>query len=300
MQKLITGSPFILKFAKKDLKKIVIFLITLFLTVQIQAQESKQLVILHNNDTHSRIEPLPENDPKYPNQGGIVRQNAYVEEVRREKKNVLLFHCGDFVQGTPYFNLFKGQVEIACMNFMKYDAVCLGNHEFDYGLDNLAKMIKAAKFPIVATNLDFTGTVLENLTSKYLILHRNNLKIGVIGLTVSPEGLIALSNYEGMKYLDPIQSANETAGYLKKKENCDLVVCLSHLGYFPKEDDMGDITLAKESHDIDIILGGHTHTFLRFADYRLNQEGKQVVINQTGDRGIYMGRLDILLNKENK
>ncbi|MDR0682330.1 MAG: metallophosphoesterase [Dysgonamonadaceae bacterium] len=297
MQKLTTGSPFILECIKKKSKKIVIFLITLFLTVQIQAQESKQLVILHNNDTHSRIEPLPENDPKYPNHGGIIRQNACVEEIRSENKNVLLFHCGDFVQGTPYFNLFKGQAEIACMNFMKYDAACLGNHEFDYGLDNLAEMIKVAKFPLIATNLDFTETVLEGLTRKYLILHRDNLKIGVIGLTVSPEGLVALSNYEGMKYMDPIRSANETAGYLKNEENCDLVICLSHLGYFPKEDNIGDITLAKESHDVDIILGGHTHTFLRFADSRLNRDGEQVVINQTGDRGIYMGRLDVLLKK---
>jgi 5'-nucleotidase len=300
MQILTTGLPFILKFVKKDFKKMVISLLILFLTVQIQAQESKQLVILHNNDTHSRIEPLPEKDPNYPNHGGIVRQNACVEEVRRENKNVLLFHCGDFVQGTPYFNLFKGQAEIACMNFMKYDAACLGNHEFDYGLDNLAEMIKAATFPLIATNLDFTGTVLEGLTRKYLILHRDNLKIGVIGLTVSPEGLVPLSNYEGMKYLDPIRAANETAGYLKEEENCDLVVCLSHLGYFPKEDNIGDITLAKESHDIDIILGGHTHTFLIFADSRLNSDGEQVVINQTGDRGIFMGRLDALLKKENK
>jgi 5'-nucleotidase len=298
MQTSTTGLQFIRKFTGKDLKKTVILLITLFLTVQIQAQETKRLVILHNNDTHSRIDPLADNDPVYPDKGGIIRQNACVEEVRRENKNVFLFHCGDFVQGTPYFNLFKGQVEIACMNFMKYDAVCLGNHEFDYGLDNLAERIKAAEFPIVATNLDFTGTALEGLTQKYLVFRQDGLKIGIIGLTVSPEGLVARSNYEGMKYLNPIQSANETADFLKEKEKCDLVVCLSHLGYFPKEDETGDITLAKESSNIDIILGGHTHTFLRFADSRLNRKGEQVVINQAGDRGIYMGRLDVLLKQE--
>lgn len=253
------------------------------------------MVILHNNDTHSRIEPLPEKDSVYPGKGGIVRQNACVEEVRRENENVLLFHCGDFVQGTPYFNLFKGQVEIACMNFMKYDAACLGNHEFDYGLDNLAEMIQAAEFPVVATNLDFTGTAMEGLTHKYLVLRQNGLKIGVIGLTVSPQDLIALPNYEGMAYLDPVRSANEAAAFLKAEENCDLVVCLSHLGYFPAENETGDITLAKESSDIDLILGGHTHTFLDVADSQLNRKGEKVIINQVGDRGIYMGRLDILL-----
>jgi 5'-nucleotidase len=297
MQKRTTGLQYIHKSLQKELKRTVLFLIALFLSIQIQAQEAKQLVLLHNNDTHSRIEPVPEKDPKYPGKGGIIRQNAYVEEVRRENKNVLLFHCGDFVQGTPYFNLFKGQIEIACMNFMKYDAACLGNHEFDYGLDNLADMIKAAEFPVVATNLDFTGTALEGLTQKQLILEKDGLKIGVIGLTVSPDGLVALSNYEGMKYLDPIQSANETATYLKEKENCDLVVCLSHLGYFPAENQTGDITLAKESVNIDIILGGHTHTFLRFADTRLNRKGEKVVINQVGDRGIYMGRLDVVMER---
>jgi 5'-nucleotidase len=255
-------------------------------------------VILHHNDTHSRIEPLPESDPKYPGKGGVVRQEAYISEVRQGNDPVLLFHSGDFVQGTPYFNLFKGQAEIACMNLMKYDAVCLGNHEFDYGLETLAAIIRAAAFPFITTNLDFTGTALEGLTQKYLVLSRKGLKIGVIGIMVSPEGLIAQSNYKGMKYLDPVQTANETAAYLKEKENCDLVVCLSHLGYFPAEDEMGDITLAKESRNIDIILGGHSHTFLRFADWRLNENEEKVIINQTGDRGIYMGRLDVVMEKE--
>jgi 5'-nucleotidase len=270
----------------------------LFVSIHLQAQETKNLVILHNNDTHSRIEPLPANTPNYANMGGVVRQDAYVEEVRKENKNVLLFHSGDFVQGTPYFNLFKGQAEIACMNLMKYDAICLGNHEFDNGLDNLADMIKAAEFPVVTTNLDFTGTPLEGLTQKYVILHRDGLKIGVIGLTVSPAGLVATANYKGMTYLDPIQTANKTAAYLKAEEGCDLVVCLSHLGYFAAEEPVGDITLAKESRNIDLILGGHTHTFLRFADERLNQDGTIIVIDQVGDRGIYMGRLDIVM--ENK
>ena len=264
---------------------------------QLHAQETKNIVILHNNDVHSRIEPMPESHPNYPNLGGVVRQQAYVEDVRKENKNVLLFSCGDFVQGTPYFNLFGGQVEIACMNFMKYDAACLGNHEFDNGLDSLAKIIRSAHFPVISTNLDFTGTAIEGLTKKYVILERDGIKIGVIGLTINPKGLVTPANYQGVNYLDPIQTANETAAFLKEKD-CDLVVCLSHLGYYPSEDRVGDITLAKESRNIDVILGGHTHTFLVKADSRLNLDEKEVLINQVGDRGIYMGRWDILMEKE--
>ncbi|MDR2804957.1 MAG: metallophosphatase [Dysgonamonadaceae bacterium] len=278
MQRLITGLLFVL-------------------SLSLHAQETKKLVILFNNDTHSRIEPLPDNAPSYAGRGGMVRQQACVEEVRRENQYVLLFHSGDFVQGTPYFNFFKGQGEISCMNLMKYDAACLGNHEFDNGLDNLAEMVRAAEFPIVATNLDFTGTPLEGLTHKYIILQRGGVKIGVIGLTVSPEGLVAKYNYGKMVWLDPVRTANETAALLKQQEGCDLVVCLSHLGYNANGEGLGDITLAQESENIDIILGGHSHTFLRFADRRPNKTGQEAVIDQVGDRGIFMGRMDVAMEK---
>jgi len=217
--------------------------------------------------------------------------------VRKESKNVFVFHSGDLVQGTPYFNLFGGEVEIAVANLMKMDASCLGNHEFDNGLDFLAKMIRRAKFPFITTNFDFTGTRLEGLTKKYLILKRGGLKVGIIGLTINPEGLVAKKNYEGVKYLDPIESANQTAAFLKKEKKCDLVICLSHLGYYPAEDRVGDITLAKKSRNIDIILGGHTHTFLRQPDRRTNLDGKEVVIQQTGAYGINVGRVDVELEK---
>jgi len=267
------------------------------ISISLCAQEAKNLVILHNNDTHSRIDPLPDSASSHADKGGIVRQNAYVEEVRHENSNVLLFSSGDFVQGTPYFNVFKGEVEIACMNFMKYDAVCLGNHEFDNGMTNLAKMIRSARFPVVATNLDFTGTLLEGLTHPYIIIKRNGMKIGVIGVTVSLEGLVPEYNYQGVSYLDPVQTANKTAALLKNREDCDLVICLSHLGYNSGGKGADDITLAAESEDIDIILGGHSHTLLHFADRRLNKNGVEVIINQVGDRGIYLGRLDIVMEK---
>ena len=269
----------------------------LIFSIQVYAQDSKNLIILHLNDTHSRIEPIASSDYKNPNTGGVVRLDAYVEEIRKENDAVLLLHCGDIVQGTPYFNMFKGQAEIELMNFTRYDAACLGNHEFDYGLETLKEIVETAQFPFITTNYDFSETILAGLTKEYIVFEKKGLKVGVIGLGINPEGLVTSVNYEGMKYFDPIESANETATYLKEQEDCDLIVCLSHLGYYQDEERMGDITLAKESRNIDIILGGHTHTFFNEPVYVTNLDGKKVVINQTGEKGINIGRLDITLNE---
>ncbi|GHV31317.1 metallophosphatase [Bacteroidia bacterium] len=274
-------------------------ILLLALSLSIQAQE-KSLVVLHINDTHSRIETFPENQSTYSNRGGMVRLDNYVEQVRKETKNVLLFHCGDLVQGTPYFNWYKGGAEIAVANLMKTDAACLGNHEFDNGLEFLAKMIKQAKFPFIATNLDFSGTPMGGLTKKYHIIKRNGIKIGIIGLTVNPEGLISKSNSVGVKYLDPVESTNATAAFLKEKEKCDLIICLSHLGYYANEEHVGDITIAQKSRYIDIILGGHTHTFMSEPDKESNADGREVIINQTGAYGVYFGRLNIIMEEKRK
>ncbi len=272
--------------------------IVLFLSVNVAvdvcAQNEKQLIILHVNDTHSRIEPMPENDSRNPNQGGMGRNQAYIQSVRNENPDVLAFHAGDFVQGTPYFNMFKGEVEVALMNQTKFDAACIGNHEFDYGFPIMEKMFKQAKFPIIATNYDFSETPLKGLTKEYLIIKRNGLKIGVIGIGINPEGLVAKSNYEGMKFLSPIETANKMAVFLKKQKKCDLVICLSHLGYNP------DVQFAKATSNIDIIIGAHTHTFMTNPYRTENSEGKTVIINQMGKSGIYVGRLDITLSEKGK
>ena len=275
--------------------KLLLFL--LVIPFLLAAQE-KSAVILHFNDTHSRIEPMPLNDTRNPDKGGVVRQGTYVRDIRKEAKTVFLFHSGDMVQGTPYFTLFGGEAEMAVANRMKTDAACLGNHEFDNGLDFLAQMICRADFPFITTNLDFSGTSVKGLTKKYHILKRNGLKVGIIGLTINPEGLVAKKNYEGMKYLDPIETANQTAAFLKKEKKCDLVICLSHLGYYPEGDNYWcDINLAKDSRNIDIILGGHSHLFFQQPDRRSNLEGKEVIIHHAGAYGINIGRLDIVLDK---
>ena len=251
----------------------------------------KSIVILHTNDTHSRIEPIPESDRIAGNKGGVVRRMNYIEQVRKENKNVLLFDAGDFLQGTPYFNLFKGEVETEAMNMMRYDAVTLGNHEFDYGLEALEKVVRRAKFPIISSNYDFSGTPLNNLIKPYLIFKKDGVKIGVIGINIQPRGLIASGNYDGMKFLQPERVANELALKLKTTDRCDMVICLSHLGY------TADKRLVEQTRNIDIIIGGHSHTNMKTLDMLKNIDNKDVMVFQTAGRGIYVGRIDVELEK---
>lgn len=251
----------------------------------------KSIVILHTNDTHSRIEPIPESDRIAGNKGGVVRRMNYIEQVRKENKNVLLFDAGDFLQGTPYFNLFKGEVETEAMNMMRYDAVTLGNHEFDYGLEALEKVVRRAKFPIISSNYDFSGTPLNNLIKPYLIFKKDGVKIGVIAINIQPKGLIASGNYDGMKFLQPERVANELALKLKTTDRCDMVICLSHLGY------TADKRLVEQTRNIDIIIGGHSHNNMKTPDMLKNIDNKDVMVFQTAGRGIYVGRIDVELEK---
>ncbi|KAF5029984.1 Trifunctional nucleotide phosphoesterase protein YfkN [anaerobic digester metagenome] len=251
----------------------------------------KNIVILHTNDTHSRIEPVPESDRIAGNKGGVARRMNYIEQVRNENKNVLLFDAGDFLQGTPYFNLFKGEVETEAMNLMHYDAVTLGNHEFDYGMEILEKVVHRAKFPIISSNYDFSGTPLNNFIKPYLILKKDGVKIGVIAINIQPKGLIASGNYNGMKFLQPERVANELALKLKTIDRCDMVICLSHLGY------TADKRLVEQTRNIDIIIGGHSHTNMKTPDLLKNIDNKDVMVFQTAGRGIYVGRIDVELEK---
>lgn len=267
------------------------FIICLLLTISCNAYSQKNLVILHTNDTHSRIEPLPGTDKTSPGKSGVVRRAKLIDQIRKENKNVLLFDAGDFLQGTPYFNLFKGEVEVKAMNLMGYDAATLGNHEFDYGLEILEKVVREANFPIVSSNYDFSQTALKNLIKPFIILKKDGVRIGVIGINIQPRGLIAAGNYEGMKFLDPVKTANEMAELLTTKYKCDMIVCLSHLGY------NADLNLAESTRGIDLIVGGHSHTYMKEPAIRKNLDNKEVTIFQTNGRGVYVGRLDIELKK---
>ena len=253
-----------------------------------------RITILHTNDWHSRIEPFPDDGGRNANQGGAVRRMRLISEIRRAEPNVLLLDSGDMFQGTPYFNFFAGELEMKLMSQMGYDAGTIGNHDFDAGMENLATQMQHANFPLLTANYDFKGTPLAGMTQPYKVFRKNGIKVGVFGLGIQLDGLVPDELYGKTRYLDPLAVGNETARVLRHKEKCDLVICLSHLGYkYRSEKEVDDIDLASSSHDIDLILGGHTHTFLNEPTLVNNQKGDPVIVNQVGFGGLRLGRLDI-------
>lgn len=281
------------------MKRISIYCLLIFcVLLTASAQHTKQLVILHTSDTHSRIEPIdPHAADRYAGMGGVVRRATFLKDFRAGNPDVLLFDCGDISQGTPYYNLFQGEVEVKMMNLMGYDAMTIGNHEFDFGLDNMARLFRMADFPVVCANYDVTGTVLEGLVKPYVVLNRDGMKIGVFGLSPKMEGLVQADKCEGVVYNDPIAAAQEVTDRLRAQEGCDVVICLSHLGFRIKNE-VCDEKLAAETKGIDVILGGHSHTFMEKPAFYLNAEGKSVPVLHTGKSGIFVGELDLTLTKE--
>ncbi len=258
-------------------------------------REIRKITVLHTNDTHSRIDPFPDNDPKYPGMGGIYRRMKIIEEIRRENHPVLLLDGGDFFQGTPYFNIFGGEVELKAMSAMNYDAATLGNHDFDNGAEGLLRQLPHAKFPLLNSNYNFENSVLNGHIEKYRIFEKAGIRTGVFGIGIELNGLVDERLTKNILYTDPVKSANATAGLLKKDMKCDLVICLSHLGYKYDNDKISDETMAMATKNIDLILGGHTHTFLDTPVIVKNSEQKNVLIAQTGWVGIRLGRIDFLI-----
>ena len=262
------------------------------------AKGKKQLVILHTNDTHSTILPLNVNldDKDIAGRGGFLRRINMIKEQRQQHPDLLLFDSGDFSQGSGYYTLFKGEVEVGLMNQMHYDAVTIGNHEFDFGLDNMAKLFRQANFPVVCSNYDVTGTVLEGLVKPYIIIKRNGVKIGVFALCPPLKGLVFDGNCEGIAYLDPAETAQKYIDLLRKQEKCDLVICLSHLGW--AESVYTDEQFVSLTEGCDLVLGGHTHTYMPTLEYTPDKNGKQVPVDQNGKHGAFIGKL--LLNLDQK
>jgi 5'-nucleotidase len=257
-----------------------------------------QLTILHTNDTHSRLEPFPMDGGRNQGMGGVAARAELINRIRSEEEHVLLLDAGDIFQGTPYFNLYKGEPEIKAMSAMQYDACTIGNHDFDGGMENLAtQLTRHASFPMLVCNYDFTGTPMEYKTEPYRIFKRGRLKIGVFGVSIEGRGLIPDNLFGATQYLDPVVKANEMAATLRKNKSCDMVICLSHLGYQYKDNKVSDEALAKETENIDLIIGGHTHTFLDQPLMYKNKKGNDVVINQVGWAGIVLGRLDFEFSK---
>ncbi|MFC6877944.1 bifunctional metallophosphatase/5'-nucleotidase [Flavobacterium myungsuense] len=262
--------------------------------------KSRHLTVLHTNDVHSYIDPFPVTHPKNPNMGGVSRRAALIESIRKENPNVLLLDAGDIFQGTPYFNYYGGELELKLMSMMNYDLATLGNHDFDNGIDGFYSQMHHANFDFVSANYNFENTILNGKVNPYKIIHKNGIKIGVFGLGIELEGLVDKKNYKETVYLNPIEIAQDMSRILKQEKKCDLVICLSHIGYQYKNDPdkICDVKLATLTKDIDLIIGGHTHTFLDKPTVLKNAEGKDVLVNQVGCYGINLGRIDFYFDND--
>ena len=266
----------------------------------ILSPETKKITILHTNDVHSHIDPFPADHPRNANMGGAARRAALIESIRKEEENVLLLDAGDIFQGTPYFNYYGGELEFKLMSMMNYDLATMGNHDFDNGIDGFYAQLPHAKFDFVSANYDFKNTVLNDIVKPYKIFNKGGIKIGVFGLGIELDGLVDKKLYKETVYNNPIEVAQDMARILKEQKKCDLIICLSHLGFKYKDDleKPSDINLAKNTKNIDLIIGGHSHTFLDKPVIEKNNENKDVIINQVGCFGINLGRIDFYLSED--
>jgi 5'-nucleotidase len=261
------------------------------------SNSENHLTILHTNDTHSNIDPFPENHSRYPGKGGVARRFELINKIRAEEENVLLLDAGDIFQGTPYFNRYGGVLEMRLMSELGYDAATMGNHDFDAGIDGFVKARQYAKFPFLCSNYDFTNTAIDGHTDDTFIVQKGNIKVGIFGVGVELKGLVPDDKYKETVYIDPIDIANDRARDLKK-QGCDLIICLSHLGYEYGSDKVSDRVFAQKTRNIHLIIGGHTHTFLEKPTEEKNLDGETVLVNQVGWAGINVGRIDFQFEKK--
>jgi len=261
--------------------------------------QKKHITILHTNDVHSHIDAFPLGHSRFPGLGGLARRAGLVNSIREENPNTLLFDAGDIFQGTPYFNFYGGELEMKLMTMLNYDAATLGNHDFDNGTDGLLAQLPYAKFDFVSSNYDFSNTILDGFTKPYQTYLRDGLKIGVYGLGIKLAGLVTKNLYKETTYLEPYEIASDIERQLKEEEKCDLVICLSHLGYQYKNSQRpDDMTLATKTRHTDLIIGGHTHTFLDKPSVVANADGRDILVNQVGCFGVRLGRIDFYFDAE--
>ena len=261
-----------------------------------------KLTILHTNDQHSRIEPFDSSYSRNPNQGGFARRAALIQKIRGEEKNVLLLDSGDTFQGTPYFNFFGGELEFKLMSMMGYDASTMWNHDFDNGLEGFKKVLPNAKFPFICSNYDFKNTILDGQTLPYKVFNKNGIKVGIFGVGIELAGLVGKKSYGETVWQSPIEIAQHYATFLRNEKKCDLVICLSHIGYDYKDNPrkISDKILASQTDGIDLILGGHTHTFLPEPQTFVNKSGKNAMVNQVGWAGLLLGKINFYFDKNKK
>lgn len=287
------------------IEKTAITTAVLGLGVSLSSFESlnvKKITILHTNDVHSHIDPFPADDSRNPNMGGVARRAALIQKIRKEDENVLLLDAGDIFQGTPYFNYYGGELEFKLMSMMEYDASTIGNHDFDNGIEGLYAQMPHAKFEFLSANYDFKNTMMDGLVKPYKIFNKNGIKVGVFGIGIELDGLVDKKMYQETVYNNPVETAQEMTKILKEELKCDLIICLSHLGYNYKNEPtkICDLQLAALTKDIDLIIGGHTHTFLDKPTVTKNSIGNEVLVNQVGCYGINLGRIDFYFDSNKR
>lgn len=261
--------------------------------------KNRHITILHTNDVHSHIDPFGPEDGRNANKGGVARRASLVENIRKENPNTLLLDAGDIFQGTPYFNYYGGELEFKLMSKLKYDAATIGNHDFDNGIDGLYAQLPHAEFQFLSANYDFSNTIMDTHVKPYKVFKKGGIKIGVFGLGIELNGLVNKKMFKETKYLDPVELAQDMSRILKTEEQCDLVICLSHLGYhYRNEEEIDDLKLAAKTKDIDLIIGGHTHTFLPKPTVTKNADGNNMLVNQVGCYGINLGRIDFYFDAD--
>ena len=258
-----------------------------------RSEKRKRITILHTNDMHSHIDPFSKNDRRYAGMGGMRKLGGLIHQIRTQEKNVLLLDSGDIFQGTPYFNKYKGEVELKIMSNLGYDASTMGNHDFDNGIEGFRNVLPHSHFPFLCSNYDFSNTILHGKTKTHVIKEIDSIKVGLLGIGIELEGLVEKRLFKETKYLDPIEQANFYAKKLKEDHDCDLIICLSHLGYSYDSTKISDLVLARKSENINIILGGHTHTFLQEATKVTNKKNQTVLVNQAGWGALSLGRIDV-------
>lgn len=282
------------------MRRIVMMIALLLVVVCGSAKGTKKITVLHTSDTHSCILPLNKSlaDTLLADRGGFLRRIAMLKQERQKDPDLLLFDCGDFSQGSSYYTMFKGDVEVELMNRMHYDAATIGNHEFDFGLDNMIRLFKMAEFPIVCSNYDFGDTELKDIVKPYIVLKRQGVKIGVFALCPPLEGLVSAKNYGPLKFLDPVEVTTRMMDVLRRQEKCDVVICLSHLGWEVSE--YPDDKFISQTSGIDLVLGGHSHTYLKTLGYVTDKEGRQVPVDHEGKHAVFVGKMQLTLtrNKE--
>ena len=282
------------------MRRIVMMIALLLVVVCGSAKGTKKITVLHTSDTHSCILPLNKSlaDTLLADRGGFLRRIAMLKQERQKEPNLLLFDCGDFSQGSSYYTMFKGDVEVELMNRMHYDAATIGNHEFDFGLDNMIRLFKMAEFPIVCSNYDFGDTELKDIVKPYIVLKRQGVKIGVFALCPPLEGLVSAKNYGPLRFLDPVEVTTRMVDVLRRQEKCDVVICLSHLGWEVSE--YPDDKFISQTSGIDLVLGGHSHTYLKTLGYVTDKEGRQVPVDHEGKHAVFVGKMQLTLtrNKE--